>query len=155
MEIDGKFSQNLILNQKVIWFSGLRIPVSLIEGANVISELLYYSLDFCMTSNTVSRCRTRGESQEFMAHRWRSMQARDPPWLWNPGETSSEVQNRGISGATKITHVLQKNLKKKRLLYDHNYSMNTAKNIHEYTHRVLCSKWKTKFSQYLYHNIYI
>ena len=24
-----------------------------------------------------------------------------PPWLWNPGQTSPEVQNRGISGPTK------------------------------------------------------
>ena len=64
---------------------------------------------------TVSRCRTRGESQEFMAHRWQSTQARDPPWLWNPGDMSSEVQNRGISGLTKRTHVFQK-LKKKDIL---------------------------------------
>ena len=63
---------------------------------------------------TVSRCCTRGESQEFMACRWQSTQVRDPPWLWNPGETSSEVQNRGISGSTKRTHVLQKFLKKKK-----------------------------------------
>ena len=28
-------------------------------------------------------------------------QVRDPPWLWNPGETSPEVQNRGISGPQK------------------------------------------------------
>ena len=25
---------------------------------------------------------------------------RDPPWLWNPGQMSPEVQNRGISGPT-------------------------------------------------------
>ena len=61
---------------------------------------------------TVSRCCTRDESQEFIARRWQSMQARDPPWLWNPGETSPEVQNNGISGPTKKTYVLQK-LKKK------------------------------------------
>ena len=36
----------------------------------------------------------------------------NPPWLWNPGQTSPEVQNRGISGPTKRTYVLQK-LKKK------------------------------------------
>ena len=29
--------------------------------------------------------------------------ARDPPWIWNPGQTSPEVQNRGISGSTKRT----------------------------------------------------
>ena len=27
--------------------------------------------------------------------------ARNPPWLWNPGQTSPEVQNRGISGPSK------------------------------------------------------
>ena len=43
----------------------------------------------------VSRCRTRGESQESIVCRRGSMQARDPPWLWNPGEMSPEVQNRG------------------------------------------------------------
>ena len=26
---------------------------------------------------------------------------RDPPWLWNKGQTSPEVQNRGISGQKK------------------------------------------------------
>ena len=66
---------------------------------------------------TVSRCRTRGESQEFIARRWQSTQARDPPWLWNPGETSPEVQNRGISGPTKRTYVLQK-FKKKQTMYN-------------------------------------
>ena len=39
--------------------------------------------------------------------KWESMQ-RDPPWLWNPGQTSPEVQNRGISGPRKRTYVLQK-----------------------------------------------
>ena len=62
---------------------------------------------------TVSRCHTRGESQEFIAHRWQSMQVRDPSWLWNPGETLPKVQNRGISGPTKRAYVLQ-NLKKRR-----------------------------------------
>ena len=32
----------------------------------------------------------------------------NPLWLWNPEETSPEVQNRGIIGPTKRTHVLQK-----------------------------------------------
>ena len=35
----------------------------------------------------------------------------NPPWLWNPVQISPEVQNRGISGPTKKTSVLQKNLK--------------------------------------------
>ena len=38
----------------------------------------------------------------------------NPPWLWNPGQTSPEVQNRGISGPTKRTCVLQKFKKKKK-----------------------------------------
>ena len=50
-----------------------------------------------------------------MACRQQSTQVRDPPWLWNPGEMSSEVQNRGTSGPTKRTHVLQK-LKKKSII---------------------------------------
>ena len=64
---------------------------------------------------TASRCRTRGESQEFIACRWQSMQARDPPWLWNPGQTSPEVQNIAISVPTKRTDVLQNFLKKKKI----------------------------------------
>ena len=40
----------------------------------------------------IGRCNTRGESEEYIAHRQQSMQVRDP----NPGQTSSEVQNRGI-----------------------------------------------------------
>ena len=40
--------------------------------------------------------------------------ARDPPWLWNPGQTSLEVQNREISGPKKRTYLCpQKILKKK------------------------------------------
>ena len=34
--------------------------------------------------------------------------ARDPPWLWNPGQISPDVQNRGIWGPRKRTYVLQK-----------------------------------------------
>ena len=52
----------------------------------------------------VSRCHTRGQSEEFITCRWQSMQVRDPPWLWNPGHTSPEVRNMG---PTKRTYVLQ------------------------------------------------
>ena len=58
----------------------------------------------------VSRCCTRGWIWGIRCMRRRGRtQARDPPWLWNPGETSSEVQNRGISASdpTKRTHVLE------------------------------------------------
>ena len=56
----------------------------------------------------------RGVSGESIAGRWSSMQVRDPQWLWNAGQTSPEVQNRGISGPTKRTDVLQ-NFSKKML----------------------------------------
>ena len=87
----------------------------------------------------VSRCHTRGESEEFIACRWESTQVRDPPsfetqgrchqksktgvsvkpradvtkksktgYLWNPEQTSPEVQNRAISDPTKRICILQK-----------------------------------------------
>ena len=40
--------------------------------------------------------------------------ARDPSWLWNPGQMLHEVQNKGTSGPTKRTYVLQKFTLKKR-----------------------------------------
>ena len=65
-------------------------------------------------------------------HACESMQARDPPWLWNPGETSPEVQNRGISGQTKRTHVLQKLLYKKKYCCDriHNAQLRLSTHGH-------------------------
>ena len=39
----------------------------------------------------VGRCRTRDDSEESTA---RSQEARDPPWLWNPGKASSERQRQ-------------------------------------------------------------
>ena len=37
----------------------------------------------------------------------------NPPWLWNPGQMSPKVQNRGISGPIEKTGVLQKIKSKK------------------------------------------
>ena len=58
-------------------------------------------------------------SQQVSHQRWiwgsrrqESTQTRDPPGLWNPGQTSPEVQNRGISDPTKKTYVLQNLFKK-------------------------------------------
>ena len=59
----------------------------------------------------ISRCCTRGEFEESIGRRRESTQVRDPPWFWNPGQTSPEVQNRGIIGLTKRTYVLQKYIK--------------------------------------------
>ena len=38
----------------------------------------------------------------------------DPPWLWNPGQTSPEVQNRDISGSMKRINDLKNFLKKQK-----------------------------------------
>ena len=35
----------------------------------------------------------------------------NPPLLWNPEQVSWEIQNRGISGHTKTTYILQNILK--------------------------------------------
>ena len=57
-------------------------------------------------------------SQQVSHQRWiwgshmRENMQRDPPWLWNSGQTSPEVHNRGISGPRKRTCVLQKFFKK-------------------------------------------
>ena len=64
----------------------------------------------------VSKCCTRGESEESIACNWRSTQVRDPPWLWNPEHTSSDAQNSGISNPTKRTSVRPKKFKKKFFL---------------------------------------
>ena len=51
-------------------------------------------------------------SQQVSHQRWiwgsHKRESTHPSWLWNPGQTSPEVQNRGISGPTKRTYVLQK-----------------------------------------------
>ena len=57
----------------------------------------------------VSRCCARVESEESIVCRWWSIQVRNSLWLWNPWQTSPEVQKRGISGLTK-------NFKKKKNL---------------------------------------
>ena len=44
---------------------------------------------------------TRGVSEKSNAHGVESMQERDQLWLSNPGQTSYEIQNRGISGSTR------------------------------------------------------
>ena len=48
---------------------------------------------------------TRGEFEESIACSWHRMQVRDPPWLWNPGQMSLEIQNSGMSRPTKRTNV--------------------------------------------------
>ena len=50
---------------------------------------------------TVSRCRTRGESQEFIVHRWQSTQVRDPPGFETQGRCRQKSKT-GVSVASKI-----------------------------------------------------
>ena len=54
----------------------------------------------------VSRCRVRGESKESTTHRRGSIQMSDHPLLWNPEQTSPDVQNRGIRDPTKRTNAV-------------------------------------------------
>ena len=66
----------------------------------------------------VGRCHTRGESQgmcNVTSTPPLSSNKAEPTLALNPEETSPEVQNRGISGPTKRTHVLQNFFKKKEI----------------------------------------
>ena len=56
-----------------------------------------------------------------------------PLWLWNPEETSPEVENRGISGPTKRTYVLKYFLKKQLI----------------FTLQVICGKFKPSSSRWM------
>ena len=49
----------------------------------------------------VSRCCTRGEYDETIACRRCSIKLGNSPWIWNLGQTSCGVQNKGISGPRK------------------------------------------------------
>ena len=94
---------------------------------------------------TVSRCHHRGESEEYVTHRRENMQTRDLSWLWNPGQMSPEVQNRGISGSTKRTCVLQFFFLKVQCLW---YKQNVKKlcwNAVRNTHYQLNSSWHGNF----------
>ena len=54
------------------------------------------------------------KGEEFTACRQRSMQTRGAPSLWNSGQMSPEVQNRGISGPTKWLMSSEKFIKKRK-----------------------------------------
>ena len=60
-------------------------------------------LSFNIIHQKISRCHSRGESEESIEYRRGSMKVRVPPWPWNPGQMSPEVQNRGISEPRKRT----------------------------------------------------
>ena len=82
-----------------------------IVNVDIATTHEYFSDKFSLFQE-VGRYRTRDESKESIVCRQQSTQARDLPCLWSPGQTlPPEVQNNGISGATKRTYVLQKLLK--------------------------------------------
>ena len=62
------------------------------------------------------RCRTRGESGESISRRQESMQVRNLPWLWNPGQMSetgvSVAPQKGLISSKKN---LKQNLKRESL----------------------------------------
>ena len=63
----------------------------------------------------VSMCSTRSGSWGMYITFASTMRIRQNPlWLWNPEETSPEIQNRGVSGPQKDMCVRQKLLKKKQ-----------------------------------------
>ena len=62
----------------------------------------------------VGMCSTRGGSEGMYITFASAMRIRQSPlWLWNPEETSPEIQNRGISGPPKGHVCPPKTLKKK------------------------------------------
>ena len=82
-------------------------------------------------------------SQQMSNQRWisgshkRESRQGDPPWLWSPEQTSSEVQNRGINCPTKrYTYVLQKLKKNKELTCERYVSQNIR--IFNSSIRMLC-----------------
>ena len=54
---------------------------------------------------------------------------RDPPWLWNPVQTSPEVQNRGISGPHKKELCPPKILIKKVFMIQTHHTLKIEKKI--------------------------
>ena len=44
----------------------------------------------------VSRCQTKGESEEYMVHKEQACRQGNPPWFRNPEQSSPEVQ-KGVS----------------------------------------------------------
>ena len=102
----------------------------------------------------VSRCHTRGESEESIASKWQSTQARDPPWLWTPGQTSLEVQKRDFSSHTKRTCVLGEFFLKKEVSH---WSMTKTTTKHHINsdNKIDCklqtfTPWKTKIRKQPY-----
>ena len=87
----------------VTWLPGpLSLSLSLNSAINFWTKRIWSHQKLVM--------RWDGEST---ACRRQSLQVRYPPWLWIPGQTSPEDQNRVISVPTKKTDILQDFSKKR------------------------------------------
>ena len=59
----------------------------------------------CNASNQeASRCCTSGESEESIAHRQRSMQMRNSPWLWSQGRCFQKSTKNGYQWPQDWSH---------------------------------------------------
>ena len=94
-----------------------RVRDSLLPHSNILGQDMN-SVDApqCCLVKRLATCSTRGGSQEMYITFSSAMWIRQNPlWLWNPEETSLDIQNRGTSGL-KIGHVnvSDKKTKKKK-----------------------------------------
>ena len=69
----------------------------------------------CQAGHQEIWCHTRGESEEFIAHRQGIMQVRDPPWLWTLGRLHQKSK-LGIT-VTPQKALMFFNLKKQNNVY--------------------------------------
>ena len=93
------------------------------------SKRLGCHADLC----TVSWHYTRGESWDYTSEK----SNKGSTLVWTPKQTSPEVQNRGISGPTKRTYVLQNLQKKERNLGNlTSYAIVSSAELPHYPHAV-------------------
>ena len=94
-----------------------RVRDSLLPHSNILGQDMNPVHPAMLSVKRSATCSTRGGSQEMYITFASAMRIRQNPlWLWNPEETSPEIQNRGTSGP-KIGHVNvsdKKTLKKKK-----------------------------------------
>ena len=93
--------------QPVALFTLRSITVHVVRWNSFVCNLPYYIRVQVRGSKRFACHAGHQKSEESITHRqWRT-QARDPSWFWNSGQISTEVQNKGIGGPTKGTHVFQ------------------------------------------------
>ena len=89
---------SLVSDKELRWFPSPR-------ASNCIAPVTHRVTYSILGSNPpilVEMC-----TEESITHRPWITQARDSPTFWNPGQTSPEVQNRGINGPSKIKKKLR------------------------------------------------